>query len=95
MLPSLDFVQEPPDAFLVALVFARERLADFPLRYFTLELATTLQGNPFTVIGEWTHTHEHRLHGEGPAPDAQMFMMAVRAIVDNDLPVHSWDRPHL
>jgi hypothetical protein len=49
-------------------------------RYFTLEVGFELAGGLRPVLGEWLANGHHLQHGDGPAPEAALFVEAVRRL---------------
>ncbi len=50
-------------------------------RYFVVEHSWTAEGEPATVLGEWTRDHSHLNLGPGPAPNAEAFAEALRELL--------------
>lgn len=47
-------------------------------RYFTLEMAEAIGGEPQTTLKEWTQTGTDRNHGPGPEPTLPRFILSLQ-----------------
>lgn len=82
---------EIADAHLVAIVFGQRKRrwpfgrARWNIRYFTLELSLGSGGEDGTIVGEWTwargRPESHVNYGDGPAPEPEAFVAALRRLV--------------
>lgn len=70
------------ELYFAGLVYRSARLKERGYaRYFTLELGYNLAGGPRPVLGEWLANGHHLQHGDGPAPEAALFVEAVRRLI--------------
>jgi hypothetical protein len=87
---SLVLITFPPpqnitEAYFAALVYRPAQLknslwhsAPAYTRYFTLEIGLDPAGHPRPILGEWLATGRRLDHGDGPPPEAELFIEAVR-----------------
>lgn len=85
--PCVVFELPPPRAVAEAHMTAMVVLADLSRtrpdrdelesRYFTLEKGVSLDGAPWTVLGEWTKDGSHLNLGDGPEPTVEAFVAAI------------------
>ena len=67
------------EAFMTAVVYqAAEGEREERQRYFTLEKGMTLSGKMGTVLGEWEGVKNHLNYGDGPKPEVEAFVEAIR-----------------
>lgn len=64
----------------------REDLEATPLRYMVLERGATLSGHQgsTTMLCEWTRDGAHLNHGQGPAPELEIFEAIALRMVAGD-----------